>query len=130
MKKTKANYLRTLTMLAGAVVLSTLIMPTALAQSRLDFTLTNQTGYEIREVYVSPNNRNDWEEDVLGQDTLADGASVEIKFSRQKQALWDLKVVFTNGRDAVWTKFDLSRITDIVISFNCTPYATTKNGDN
>lgn len=117
-------------MLAGAVVLSTLIMPTALAQSRLDFTLTNQTGYEIREVYVSPNNRNNWEEDVLGQDTLADGASVEIKFSRQKQALWDLKVVFTNGRDAVWTKFDLSRITDIIISFNCTPYATTKNGDN
>lgn len=130
MKKAQGNYFRRLTMLAGAVVLSTLIMPAALAQSKLDFTLHNQTGYEINEVYVSPSNRNAWEEDILGQDTLADGATVDITFSRQKQALWDLKVVFMNGKDAVWTKFDLSQITDIVISFKCTPYATTKNGGN
>ncbi len=101
----------------------------AASQSRLNFELHNETGYEITEVYVSPNNTDDWQEDVLGQDTLANHESVNIKFSRQKQDYWDLKVVFKGGKESVWYKFDLSQITDITISFrNGKAYSTTKNG--
>jgi hypothetical protein len=120
--------------------LSVMLMPTAFAQktnnfniaasqSRLNFELHNETGYEIIEVYVSPNTAGDWQEDILGQDTLPNKESVNIKFSRSKQDYWDLKVVFKGGKESVWYKFDLSQITDITISFrNGKAYSTTKNG--
>lgn len=38
-----------------------------------DFTLENQTGYQIEQVYVSSVNTDDWEEDVLGRRYLSDG---------------------------------------------------------
>jgi len=111
-----------------ALALSVMLMPTAFAkkannfnvaasQSRLNFELHNETGYEITEVYVSPNTTEDWQEDILGQDTLPNKESVNIKFSRSKQDYWDLKVVFKGGKESVWYKFDLSQITDITISF-------------
>lgn len=140
MKNTTSYALRGLIVLAAIVTLSTVFAPAPLAQqthkftmaatqSRLNFELHNETGYEINEVYVSPNNSNDWEEDVLGQDTLPNHESVDIKFSRQKQDYWDLKVVFKGGKESIWYKFDLSQITDITISFrNGKAYSTTKNG--
>src|ERR1051326_2151751 len=56
-----------------------------------DFTLVNETGVEIHKVYISPHDSNDWEEDILGKDTLPSGESVDIKFHRnEKAAMWDL----------------------------------------
>jgi hypothetical protein len=139
MQHRNSNSSRRLSVLI-VLALSVMLMPTAFAQkannfniaasqSRLNFELHNETGYEITEVYVSPNTTDDWQEDVLGQDTLANHESVNIKFSRSKQDYWDLKVVFKGGKESVWYKFDLSQITDITISFrNGKAYSTTKNG--
>jgi len=139
MKKVTNSH-RRLIALGAIFALSMMLAPTAFAhgtensapaasQSKLDFELHNETGYQIDEVYVSPSNKNDWEEDVLGEGVLENGNSVNITFTRQKQDYWDLKVVFKGGREAVWTKFDLSQITDIYISFrNGKAYSTTKNG--
>ena len=139
MHNRNSNIARKLAVLS-ALALAVMLMPTALAQktnnfniaatqSRLNFELHNETGYEITEVYVSPNTTEDWQEDILGQDTLPNNQSVNIKFSRSKQDYWDLKVVFKGGRESVWYKFDLSQITDITISFrNGKAYSTTKNG--
>ncbi|HKO97493.1 MAG TPA: hypothetical protein VJU86_10895 [Pyrinomonadaceae bacterium] len=125
-----------ITLIAIAVVALTLVPSvlahgdTTLHQNKQDFTLHNETGLEITEVYVSPTGVDDWEEDVLGTDTLATGDSVAISFSRRKEEMWDIKVVFRNGKNSVWTKFNLSQITDITISFkNGKPWATWKNGD-
>lgn len=63
---------------ATAVVTQT-PAPAAGAQ---DFTLVNATGVEIDKVYIAPHSSDDWEEDILGQDTLADGQTVDIKFNR------------------------------------------------
>ncbi len=56
--------------------------PLAAAEARQNFTLVNKTGYDIEKVFVSPSKSDDWEEDVLGKDTLDDGDSWEIKFHR------------------------------------------------
>lgn len=99
-------------------------------QNKQDFTLHNETGQEILEVYVSPTGVDNWEEDILGQDTLASGDSVAITFSRRHEDRWDIKVVFRSGKNSVWTKLNLSQITDVTISFkNGKPWATWKNGD-
>ncbi len=134
------NNLRRLPVMVAIFALSMMLLTTASAQrthnftfvgspDRLDFTLHNNTGYQIDEVYVSPTNADDWEEDILGEDVLANGSEVPITFNRQKQSHWDLKVVFKGGREAIWQKFDLSQLTDIYISFkNNKVYSTTKNG--
>src|SRR5690348_3951173 len=57
-----------------------------------DFTLVNKTGIEIYSVYISPSKAEDWEDDILGQDTLPTGESVHISFARnEKAAKWDLR---------------------------------------
>ena len=140
MNNLTSKSLRGLMALIAIFAFSIMLAPTAFAHGthnfalaatpdRLDFELHNQTGYLIEQVYVSPNNKNDWEEDVLGEDVLENGKSVNITFSRQRQDYWDLKVVFKGGRESIWYKFDLAQITDITISFrNGKAYSTTKNG--
>ena len=99
-------------------------------QNKQDFTLHNETGQEIIEVYASPTGVDNWEEDILGQDTLPTGESVNITFSRRQEDRWDIKVVFRSGKNSVWNKLNLSQITDLTISYkNGKPWATWKNGD-
>jgi hypothetical protein len=90
------------------------------AEARQNFELVNKTGYEISHVYVSPSKSNDWEEDVLGKDTLDDGESWEIKFSRSvKTCKWDLKVVYhDDDSSAYWRDIDLCSVEKITIRYN------------
>src|SRR3977135_94583 len=58
-----------------------------------DFMLVNETGVEIDKVFISPHDKNDWEEDILGQATLPTGQKVDIKFHRAEKApVWDLRI--------------------------------------
>ena len=76
-----------------------------------DFTLINQTGFDIHEVYIAPHGGEDWEEDVMGKSILVDGQSVAIKFApTNKTKEWDLKVVNKDGRAIVWEKLNLLEI--------------------
>ncbi|MDO9411679.1 MAG: hypothetical protein Q7T81_03770 [Pseudolabrys sp.] len=106
--------------LIASAMLVSVLTTAAQAQSRQDFTLINRTGYNIGEVYVSPGHENDWEEDVLGKDTLDDGDKQEITFKRVgKTCLWDLKVVYTDDdSSAVWHDIDLCKVSKITIRYN------------
>jgi hypothetical protein len=90
------------------------------AEAKQDFILDNETGYEIKAVYVSPNKSDNWEEDVLGKDTLGDGQKFRIKFNRAtKTCLWDLKVVYAiDNSKATWGKIDLCTVRKITIMYN------------
>ena len=109
-------------MIAAAILVAAVAMlsPTAAsAAARQNFELVNNTGYTIQNVYVSPTRINDWQEDVLGQDTLEDEQSVAIRFHRSETScLWDLKVVYEDDTSAYWTKFDLCTISEITISYD------------
>jgi hypothetical protein len=80
-------------------------------QDDLDFTLVNNTGVEIEALFISPHTTNEWEEDVLGVDTLASGKSVLIKFSSDETAeFWDLRVEDSEGTFIYWKKLNLTEI--------------------
>lgn len=117
MKNTLALCLTVLLLLAGR---------TAARAGDQDFTLVNKTGLEITELYVSPSKSDDWEEDVLGQDVLADGAKVDITFKRnEKAAKWDIKIKDSDGDEIVWTGFNLLEISKITLKYeNKKPTAT------
>ncbi len=81
-----------------------------------DFTLVNATGHAITAVYVSPSAAHDWQEDILGQDKLADGQTATIKFSpTAKAAKWDIKVVDEEKKEVEWKDFDLAKINKITL---------------
>lgn len=114
--------MRTIGFMAALVFGATAVLatPTLAAEARQDFTLVNRTGYEIDKVFVSPSKSDDWEEDVLGKDTLDDGESWNIKFHRAtRTCMWDLKVVYTDdGSSAVWHDIDLCEVGKITIRYN------------
>jgi len=89
------------------------------AEAKQDFDLSNKTGYEIKEVYVSPSKSDDWAEDVLGTGTLPDGNKVHIKFHRSTTSCeWDVKVVYTDdSSSAVWQNINLCEVEKITIHY-------------
>ena len=64
-----------------------------------NFTIRNNTGQTINELYVSTVSTDEWEEDILGRDTLPTGEAAQIAFERaETQCQWDLRVVFEKGQ--------------------------------
>ncbi len=105
---------------ASAALFSALALSAQAQEAKQDFDIVNQTGYDIKEVYVSASKSNDWEEDVLGDDELHDKGKTHIKFSRaDKTCKWDLKVVYSDDdSNAVWNDIDLCKIARITLKFN------------
>lgn len=110
--------MRSFSTLVAAAALALLAMP-AWSAGDQDFTLVNRTGYTIEQVYVSPIKAKDWQEDVLGRDVLDDGESVDISFNKREEVCrWDLKVVYDDGEEAVWSDFNLCEVSRITIRYN------------
>ena len=94
--------------------------PAGAQEAKQDFRLVNKTGYELKALYVSPSKSDDWEEDVLGQDTLSDGQAVNVHFSpKTKTCKFDLKVTYSDDdSSAVWHDIDLCAVEKITIKYN------------
>ena len=93
-----------------------------------DFKVVNKTGVEIHHLYVSPSSKNDWEEDILGEDTLPDGEETDIEFDTDEEAeLWDLKIADEEKNSIVWTQLNLLKISKITLIYDAeTKKATAK----
>ena len=100
-------------------VLAMFVTATAWARSgKQDFVLHNETGVEIHELYLSPTTTDDWEEDVLGVDTLPAGERVKVTFEdREHRAKWDLKVVDSKGNSIEWESLNLIEISDVSLHY-------------
>ena len=87
--------------------------------SAQDFTLVNQTGVEIDKVFISPHGKDDWEEDILGKDTLPSGQSVDIKFHRDETAAeWDLRIEDKEGNAIEWENLNLLKISKLTLHYD------------
>ena len=101
-------------------VIAIFVTATAFARSgKQDFVLHNQTGVEIHSLYVSPHSADDWEEDILGKDTLAAGDSLKITFDdRDKHVHWDLKVTDKEGNSLEWYDLNLIEIDEVTLHWD------------
>jgi len=118
MKYASLITLRRIGSLLAICALSMMLIPTAFTQGKQDFTVVNETGVEINKLFVSPHSVNDWQEDVLGQDTLADGDSVNIHFSRSERAAkWDLRIEDSDGNGIEWANLNLLEISKVTLHY-------------
>lgn len=79
-----------------------------------DFTVHNHSGHTIKQFYVSLASHDTWEEDVLGDGVLADGASTKIQFKgwSHEDCKWDVKAVYDDGAQSIDHNVDLCSVTD------------------
>ena len=99
--------------------------------AKQDFDLTNKTGYELKEVYVSPSKADEWGDDILGEGVMPTDQVRHIHFSRStKTCKWDLKVVYTDdGSNAVWHDINLCEVEKITIHYNRSSDSTSATFD-
>jgi hypothetical protein len=78
-------------LLAGVFLLS--------AQNLPSIRITNNTGYDVYYIYISPSDSEDWGEEFLGDDVLLDGHSVNIRldYPLSRAAVYDIRVEDEDG---------------------------------
>lgn len=90
------------------VALGLLITAAAVAEDARDITVINTSGKPVTELFISPADSSDWEEDVLGVDVLAEGESVKISFSGYKDNQCSFDVLARNADGDEWLLADLN----------------------
>jgi hypothetical protein len=64
--------------------------------------IINETGATMTEFYASIGASNSWEEDILGDEALEDGESVDVNIDDGSgKCVYDFKAIFANGGEAV-----------------------------
>jgi hypothetical protein len=89
----------------------------------LDFTLLNSTGLLILELHVSPNDADDWKDDLLGLEQLKPNEAVRIMSARpEASCAWDLKIKKEDGDLIEWDSLDLCTASHVTLLYsNGTP---------
>jgi hypothetical protein len=65
------------------------------AQTVLDFKLVNETGHAFYAVYLTDTDTEDWGEDILPENIVEDGDTIDITFDYvgdETLCTWDLKL--------------------------------------
>jgi hypothetical protein len=95
---------------------------TITAESELDFILVNDTGYPIKNVYVTAHSAADWDAPVYSK-RFESGETIMVKFSpRTTIKEYDLKVDWYDadgGGSSIWERgYDLTQIESITLKYN------------
>lgn len=116
--KNKTTMIKSMALSLFAVAGMALLAVSAVRAGDQDFTLVNKTGIEIHALHVAPHSSDEWGEDILGRDTLADGDSLEITFGKHDRAHhWDLRVEDEKGNSLTWENLDLMKIEEVILHF-------------
>lgn len=88
--------------LSAACVLALSLASAPAFAEDLELTLTNDTESVLAEFYASPADVGEWEEDILGEDVLGSGESVDITIADGRtQCEYDLRFVFDDGSETI-----------------------------
>ena len=85
------------------------------ANRRVD--IINKTGRSLTHFYASRVGTNDWEEDILGKDTLDNGETFEINIDDGSGACrFDFKAVFEGGSELIKKNINVCEISTFTYS--------------
>lgn len=82
--------------LASAMLAAALVGP-SVADSDKKVKIINETRHKIVHFYASRVGTDNWEEDILGEDVLDIGGSVNVNFGTSDYCLYDFRAVFNDG---------------------------------
>lgn len=70
--------------------------------------VTNSTGFDIYYLYVSHEDAEEWEEDVLGDDILEDGESVRVNIEGYSSSIFDIRAEDQDGDTYTFWNIDVA----------------------
>lgn len=71
--------------------------------------ITNNTGFTIMYMYVSPDNSSSWEDDVLGSSVLVNGDTKRVTLTGYSSPIFDIKLVDSDGDSYTFWDVDVSK---------------------
>lgn len=77
--------------------------------------ITNETGFTIMFMNVSPGDAQTWEEDVLGSDVLPDGEARRVTLSNYNSPIFDIRLIDEDGDTFTFWNVDVSK-DDLVVT--------------
>jgi hypothetical protein len=86
-----------LAVLASGFLVAACLTTAAVADANKKVKIINETRHAMVQFHASRVGTNDWEEDILGQDTLGVGNSVVVNFGTDDYCLYDFLGVFDDG---------------------------------
>jgi len=105
--------------LALAVAWMVLLAPNAHAQVNYPSVhIVNQTGYTIYFLYISSSGTSDWEEDVLGNNTLSKNESIKVNLNRSLSAVnrYDFRLIDKDGDEYIKMNVQISNGSRIIFT--------------
>ena len=89
------------------IVLFTILGLSVFGQEKPRITIVNNTGYTVYYVYISQTATDDWEEDVMDEDVLMSGDSVNVRLQYPLNVTnrYDIQLVDEDGDS--YTKWDV-----------------------
>jgi len=94
----------------------------------IEIVVVNKTRKEIDQVFISPSESTRWSKDVLGRDVLQNAEQVKLDLSEDygSTCSFDLKVVYSDGSDAVWSNLDFCKY----LTFEIEPRGVVRFSEN
>jgi hypothetical protein len=113
--KALSAYKMSIARAVGMLLLSGLAM-LPLNASAADYyvDITNNTGYTVFYIYVSPDKSDSWEEDVLGAKVLSSGETRRINLYGYKSPVFDIRLV--DEDDDTYTFWDVDVSEDDIVA--------------
>lgn len=81
-----------------------------------DFTVHNETGMELVELYVQASSAEDWGDELLGDEPIENGGASEISFEGEEECKFDIWVKDSKGGKWQVTGLDLCKIHDFTLT--------------
>jgi hypothetical protein len=87
-------------------------------------TVTNDSGFIFNELYVSPTASDDWGGDRFGSSAvLKSGGSFDLTLQKYEFEAYDIKVLYEDGDEYLFTRVTLRNGTEVAIGFGDGPTA-------
>ena len=93
-----------------AFALLTVFAALAFGKTPITVTFVNNTGYTVKELYISPTSHDDWYDDLLKGSVVPDGETIDITIPEYSgnDLIYDLMAVDTQGDSYSKYEIDLS----------------------
>ena len=123
-KKSKQFKLSVICLLS-VIIIATLGTSTASAKW-INFQFKNFSGRTIKNLYVSQSNYHKWGEDMCGKSVLMNGEVASIRYNNTSR-YFDIKVVWMDGSDAIWERYDFKNMRRLTLYPDGSRYRISKN---
>ena len=98
------------------VLLAVLVLPSGALAGTQDFTLVNNSPFNMVGFWVAPANSDNWEENLLEGVYLPPNSSVDVSFENSNNVeWWNFRVKDSSGNVGRWEKndYNLNQIAEI-----------------